>query len=176
MGRLRVVSAAERLENRENLGDSAAKLESNKLSSRDKSLLPDEKKKKKTSSKQLFEHNTHYRHGHNCTEALQHHSFAALISPLRPVQWQQMTNGFGAFPGQDTNFHPPKAFSRHLMLHQSKCQVLETETGGNFTSRGGRWGHRGGGDSSAFDRGRQQESFNEDEKNELHVFLQAQLP
>lgn len=134
------------------------------------------KKKKKNSSKQLFEHNTHYRHGHNCTEALEHHSFAALISPLRPVQWQQMTNGFGAFPGQDTNFHPPKAFSRHLMLHQSKCQVLETETGGNFTSRGGRWGDRGGGDSSAFDRGRQQESFNEGEKNELHVFLQAQLP
>lgn len=114
----------------------AAKLESNKLSGGDESLLPEEKKKYQNSSKQVFEDNTHRRHGHNRTEALQHYSFAALISPLRPVQWQQMTNGFRAFPGQDTNSHPPKAFSRHLMLHQSKCQVLETKTGGNFTSGG----------------------------------------
>lgn len=93
------------------------------------------KKKKKNyhnSSKQLFEDNTHCHHGHNGTEALQHYSFAALISPLRPVQWQQMTNAFGAFPGQDTNSHPLKAFSRYLMLHQSKYQVLEMKREGNL--------------------------------------------
>lgn len=42
-----------------------------------------------------------------------------------------------SFPGQDTNFHSPKAFSRHLILHQSKCQILEMEIGGNFASKKG---------------------------------------
>lgn len=44
--------------------------------------------------------------------------------------------GWG-FPGQKTNFHPPKAFNRHLILHpavQSKCQVFGEEIWSNFAS------------------------------------------